>query len=450
MEKQITRILLIGDIHANQPALKAVLDDAQKHKYHQIWNLGDFVGYYPFPNEVVETLRNRDVLSIIGNYDLKVLAFKKNEAKWKIKKAPEKFLSFKWTYENLSKENREYLKSLPEHRRTEINGFKVLLTHGSPASNEEYICAQTTKQRLKELAELASADIVLSGHTHLVFSIKAGNTLFVNPGSVGRPEGTNGKATYAILNFSDKSFNVKNYEIEYDMEKTIKAIRKENLPENFIKMLKEGKNISQIQNGNNSLAQKQRNEQMDSVKEFAESLDYEESHSMQVTKLALKIFDDLKKLHKLSIKERFLLQCGSILHDIGWIMGQKSHHKSSLNRIVNATNLPFDLHQKTIIGLIARYHRKAIPNSSHKYFRDLNENDKHLVSVLASFLRVADGLDRSHMNEINDLQCKIDSDKITIILDANRKNLSENDYALKKSDLMQKLFNKDVTFEIAD
>lgn len=444
------KILLIGDIHANLPALKAVLNDARKRKYHQIWNLGDFVGYYPFPNEVVELLRQRDALSIIGNYDLKVLAFKKNEEKWKRNKAPEKFLAFKWTYENLSNTNRKYLASLPEHKRIEINGLNILLTHGSPASNEEYICAQTTKQRLNELAEMANADVVLSGHTHLVFSVKAGNTLFINPGSVGRPEGTDGKATYAILNFSDESIDIENYEIEYEMEKTIKAIRRQKLPQNFIRMLQEGKNLSQIQKGQSSLMQKQRNEQMDSVIEFAESCDYEESHSMQVTKLALKIFDDLKKLHEMSVKERFLLNCGSILHDIGWIKGQKAHHKTALDLIINAASLPFDIHQKTIIGLIARYHRKALPKSSHKYFCDLNESQQHVVSVLASILRVGDGLDRSHMNIINDLNCTFDNDKITIKVYANRKNSPEIDSARKKSDLMQKLFDKEVTFEIAD
>ena len=80
----------------------------------------------------------------------------------------------------------------------------------------------------------------------------------------------------------------------------------------------------------------------------------------------------------------------------------------------------------------------------------MKENEQYLVSVLASILRVADGLDRSHMNVINDLKCKFDSDKITFMLYANRKNLPEIDYALKKSDLMQKLFNKDVTLEIAE
>lgn len=442
--------MLIGDIHANLPALKAVLNDAQRYKYHQIWNLGDFVGYYPFPNEVIDLLRKYEALSIIGNYDLKVLAFKKNKEKWQKSKTPEKFLAFKWTYDALSKENRKYLASLPEQMRIEINSLKVLLTHGSPASNDEYICAQTTKHRLKELAELADADIVLSGHSHIVFSVKEGNTLFINPGSVGRPEGTKGKAAYAILNFSDKHLEVENYQIKYDMEKTINAIRKEKLPENFIKMLKQGKSPSQLQKGQSSLTQKQRNEQLDSVIEFAESCNYEEQHSQQVMKIALKIFDDLKKFHKLSNRERFFLNCGAILHDIGWIKGQKEHHKTALNMIIKTSSLPFDLHQRIIIGLIARYHRKALPKSSHKYFCDLRSSEQHIISVLASILRVADGLDISRMNRITNLKCESDNNEITIKLYTNRKVTSEISAASKKSDLMQQLFRKEVMFELTD
>ncbi len=430
--------------------MKAVLDDACKHKYHQIWNLGDFVGYYPFPNEVVELLRQRDAVSIIGNYDLKVLAFKKNEKKWKLKKDPEKFNAFQWTYEHLSRENRKYLESLPEQKRIEINGFKILLTHGSPDSNEEYICAQTTKQRLKELSELADADIVLSGHTHMVYSVKSGNTLFLNPGSVGRPEGTGGKATYAILNISDKSLDVENYEVKYDMAKTINLIRKEKLPENFIRMLKEGKNLTQLENGQSSQIHKQRSEQLESVIAFAESCKFDQAHTMQVTTLALKIFDELKKLHKMSAKDKFLLHCGSLLHDIGWVKGQKAHHKTALNLIVNAANLPFDLQQRTMIGLIARYHRKAVPKTSHKYFCDLKESQQRVICSLASILRVADGLDRSHMNLINDLHCTFDDDKIIIKLFANGIAESEISSANKKSDLMRQLFNREVIFEIAD
>lgn len=230
------------------------------------------MGYNPFPNEVIDLLRRLGAVSIIGNYDLKVLSFEKNKVKWKQKKAPEKYRAFEWTYEKLTSQNRKYLASLPEQICLKVNGLKVLLTHGSPASNEEYICSETTSQRLEELAALANADVVLSGHSHLVFSKRTGKTFFINPGSVGRPEGTDGRATYAILKFADKSVNVENYSVEYDMEKTIRAIRKEKLPEDFVRMLREGKNLTQLNKGSASLSQKQQNEQLDSSSRICRKL----------------------------------------------------------------------------------------------------------------------------------------------------------------------------------
>ena len=432
------------------PALEAVLNDAGRHNYHEIWNLGDFVGYYPFPNEVIDLLRKRKAVSIAGNYDLKVLSFEKNKEKWKNKKAPEKYLAFEWTYETLTKQNRKYLASLPEEIRLEVNGLRVLLTHGSPASNEEYICAETTQQRLEELAAMAKTDVVLSGHSHQVFSKQVGKTLFINPGSVGRPEGTKGRATYTILNFGDKSVDVKNYEVEYDVEKTIRAIRKAKLPEDFIKMLRQGKNLTQLKKGSNSPSLKQQNEQLDSVIEFAESCNYEEKHTKQVTKLALRLFDELKELHKMSEQERFYLHCGGLLHDIGWIKGQKAHHKTALNMIIQATNLPFDLRQRAIIGLIARYHRKALPKRSHKHFCNLTPQDQHMVSVLAGILRVADGLDVSHRNLVKDVKCKVTADKIFIRLDTSGPVISEIYSAEKKADLMRRVFDKGIIIEASE
>ena len=76
------RIALLGDVHANLPALDAVLADAKKRGVDQIWNIGDFVGYGAYPDEVVKRLRNEGAISIIGNYDLKVLKFPKKNKKF--------------------------------------------------------------------------------------------------------------------------------------------------------------------------------------------------------------------------------------------------------------------------------------------------------------------------------------------------------------------------------
>ena len=88
------KVALIGDVHANLPALEAVLAHINENEpdVERIWNVGDFVGYGAFPNEVIERLRNENALSIVGNYDLKVLAFKQKKDKWRKKKQRRKRL----------------------------------------------------------------------------------------------------------------------------------------------------------------------------------------------------------------------------------------------------------------------------------------------------------------------------------------------------------------------
>ena len=143
------KVALIGDIHANLPALEAVLAHAQEQEAKAVWHVGDFVGYGPFPNEVVQLLRKReDVLSILGNYDRKMLQFKQKQDKWRKSKSPEKYLAFKWAYQNLSKKNRKYLRFLSQELRLKVKGHRILLTHGSPESDSELLTPDTSDNRL--------------------------------------------------------------------------------------------------------------------------------------------------------------------------------------------------------------------------------------------------------------------------------------------------------------
>ena len=82
-KKNNKRIALLSDVHGNLPALEAVLDDAVGRGAEELWYGGDFLGYAPFPNEVVQKLREARAVSIIGNYDLKVLAFGQKQENWK-------------------------------------------------------------------------------------------------------------------------------------------------------------------------------------------------------------------------------------------------------------------------------------------------------------------------------------------------------------------------------
>jgi predicted phosphodiesterase len=94
------KIALLGDVHANLPALETVIAHATSLGVKEFWNIGDFVGYGAFPDQVVEQMKAKKFINIIGNYDLKVLKFPKKSKKWRDSKHPLKWLAFKWAYDN--------------------------------------------------------------------------------------------------------------------------------------------------------------------------------------------------------------------------------------------------------------------------------------------------------------------------------------------------------------
>lgn len=240
------KIALLGDVHANLPALEAVLEHAHQNGVETIWNVGDFVGYGPFPDEVVKRLKKENALSIVGNYDLKVLRFKKKKKKWRKSKHPYKFLAFQWARENLSKKSRQYLRSLPQERRLRVEGWRILLTHGSPASGAEHLTPDTPKKRLRKLARKADVDAIICGHSHQPFVREVDGVRFVNTGSVGRPDDGDPRACYAILYLGPKRFQVYHYRVEYDVERAVAAIRKRELPEAFAQMVLRGRALDVV------------------------------------------------------------------------------------------------------------------------------------------------------------------------------------------------------------
>jgi putative phosphoesterase len=246
-------IALLGDVHANLPALDAVLADVKKRGVDQIWNIGDFIGYGAYPDEVVKRLRKEGVISIIGNYDLKVLKFPKKNKKWQKSKTQQKWRAFKWAYENLSKSSRQYLQKLPKELWLYTSSKYILLTHGSPASNEEHLTPDTPDARLRELSAFSASqwegtnpDVIICGHSHREFARQVDNTWFINTGSVGRPDDGDPRACYALLQIGKGSFQVNHYRLEYDLAAAVAAIRARNLPEAFAQMLIQGRDLNTV------------------------------------------------------------------------------------------------------------------------------------------------------------------------------------------------------------
>lgn len=232
-------IAVISDIHGNLPAIEAVLADAQSAGAKKIWCLGDFVGYVPFPNEAIKLIRKEKVVSVIGNYDKKVLDFRKKKGKWRKTKKHAKYSVFEWNSRRLTKKSRKFLKDLPREVRLDLAGFKFLLTHGSPRSIEEPIYHDTPDEVLAELKRKAKADIVVTGHSHNYFNKKSKGCWFINPGSVGMPPNTDLRASYILLKAANGKITLRRRKVKFDVERVGRAMHAAGFSKKLNKFLAE-------------------------------------------------------------------------------------------------------------------------------------------------------------------------------------------------------------------
>ncbi len=152
------------------------------------------------------------------------------------------------------------------------------------------------------------------------------------------------------------------------------------------------------------------------VLHYINKYDRDPVHSKHVCKLALSLFDQLKHLHLCGEQERLWLECAAYLHDIGYAVSRQKHHKHSMRMILGA-NLPsMSERDKRIIANVARYHRKGSPKKKHHEFMLLSEEDQYNIQKLASLLRIADALDRSHQANVKEVNCENGTDTLTLHL----------------------------------
>ncbi|HEY9759023.1 MAG TPA: YfcE family phosphodiesterase, partial [Oculatellaceae cyanobacterium] len=359
LSKRHLKMAVLSDVHANLEALQKVLEDAKARGADVFVNAGDSVGFGACPNEVIEQLCENGVLSIVGNYDTEVLEGE-SDAKG------EKKIAFEFTEKELSGSSECYLQLLPHELRLEVAGKKLLVTHGSPESIEEHIYDDTPERHLEELSQAADANVVVVGHSHEQFQRSTGDTCFVNPGSVGRQGDGNPQAAYAMLTFNP--FKVELIRLKYNVEGAADALRRKGLPESFAQMLLEGVALDEVtkqDKAKEAIIDKSCGIAVDASRKFSDKLLPDAAHYGQVANLALALFDGLEKTHKLGKNERCWLECAALLHDVGLSKGAAKHHKTSMQLILNDTQLPFPSQDRRIIASIARYHRKALPKQGH-------------------------------------------------------------------------------------
>lgn len=132
--------------------------------------------------------------------------------------------------------------------------------------------------------------------------------------------------------------------------------------------------------------------------------------------LSMRLFDQLRSLHKYGAYERELLEYGALLHDIGQYISFRGHHKNS--RYILKKTLPrgFTDEETMLIGHLTRYHRKAPPTKAHKKFKQLSKPHRRLVQILSGILRIAIGLDKTKNQIVNALACQVAETTVTIVV----------------------------------
>jgi len=185
-----------------------------------------------------------------------------------------------------------------------------------------------------------------------------------------------------------------------------------------------------------------------SVLGLARRCEWNRTHSEQVTRLAMEMFADLRSLHGMGPAERELIEYGCMLHDIGWHIGHKGHHKHSMYLILHGGLKGFTPEEVEVIANVARYHRKSPPKAKHPEYQRLSPRAKRIVDVGAGILRIADGMDRSHAAVIQDVKCTVGDDGVTCTLAARSDAALELWAAKRKDDLFKKAFGRDITFRL--
>jgi exopolyphosphatase/guanosine-5'-triphosphate,3'-diphosphate pyrophosphatase len=143
-----------------------------------------------------------------------------------------------------------------------------------------------------------------------------------------------------------------------------------------------------------------------STLELAERCNYYAEHAQQVVRLALALFDQTRAVHGLTDREREWLEFASLLHDIGGLISYARHHRHSYYLIKNGDLRGFHPDEIEVIALVARYHRRGTPKRSHDEYAGLSAPLRRTVRTLASILRVAESLDRSHSQAISGLELR--------------------------------------------
>ena len=207
------KICIFSDIHGNYEALDKMLEAECNHVDGYIF-VGDVFGYFYNQSEIIsKMMKMPSLLAVKGNHDHYFLTRRDKEV------LLDKYGS---SYKiSLAEEQREFLENLPECIKTTIGGKRIGIFHGGPLDHLEQRVYPDSVLDFSLIEE--EYDIVILGHTHYPLEKKIGNTLLVNPGSLGQPRDGKG-FSYCILDVEEGVCNFK--KVDVNMQELLAQVRR--------------------------------------------------------------------------------------------------------------------------------------------------------------------------------------------------------------------------------
>ena len=220
------KLIIFSDIHGNKYSYFQFLKKISKIEYDKVIFLGDVIGYYYSSNEIIDSMRQLNFISLLGNHDKYFLESYKNPSK--LDDLAKKYgNSYKIARRQISNTNLTYLRSLKKKLEIEADGKKLFFCHGSPNDFLEGRIYPDTDLTIFDNFSL-EYDYIFTGNTHYKLEKKHNKATFLNPGSLGQQrDGAGCSFIYIDLNLSITRFDKVNYEID-ELEKEIDKYDKGN------------------------------------------------------------------------------------------------------------------------------------------------------------------------------------------------------------------------------
>lgn len=239
------RIALFGGVYNNHLALASLLEDASS-RAREIYCLGDVGAFGPYPDRSVELLREAGIPIVQGNYDRSVGLRRGDCACGYTDPRDNRFaaLSYAYTFRNTSERNKDFLAALPDEVRLRgPNGERILLCHGSPRRQNEFLWESLSPDPfLARLLDDAGCDVLAVTHTGLPWKRRLpGGRLVVNVGAIGRPA-NDGRTHvwYAVLDLSAGEPDALFIPLPYNCERLAAQMRAEKIAEPFVETIETG------------------------------------------------------------------------------------------------------------------------------------------------------------------------------------------------------------------